>query len=237
MTQQHTLCPNCRLLGPTAIELVQHLRVKIKFAERDILHLKTYIPSPGIEQRLKLDGGSLACLSVKKLLARHPRVGSLAKQLVRGVEVDESRDIIKVRAAKLASRLRELVSECKKDKEALALYSICKNSAGGVWHIPMMDFRIDSRKELGQLHLLKECLRRLKQTDGVLLNSGKSYHFYGFRRLSEHEWMRFMTSCLLLEPLVDTRYIAHRILAGKASLRLTAAPLKEKVPEIVACLH
>jgi hypothetical protein len=101
----------------------------------------------------------------------------------------------------------------------------------------MMDVRIESGKDIGQLRLLKECLRKLRQTDGVLLNSGRSYHYYGLRRLSQCEWMRFMTACLLLEPLVDIRYIARRMLAGKASLRLTDAPQKAKAPEIVACLR
>jgi hypothetical protein len=229
--------PNCRLLGPTAIELVQQFRVKMRFADRDILQLKTYIPGPGVEQRLKFDVRSLACMSAQQLLARHPALEALAKQLVRGVEVDESRDMIPVRAAELALRLPALVSNCKKSKMALALYSICRNPERKVWHIPMIDFQIESGKEIGQLRLLKECLRKLHQTDDVLLDSGRSYHFYGFRRLSQREWLRLMEACLLLSPLVDIRYIAHRMLAGKASLRLTDAPRNEKVPEIVACLH
>jgi hypothetical protein len=122
-------------------------------------------------------------------------------------------------------------------KGSCALFNLRGFHKKKCWHIPMMDFRIKSSTNIDQLCLLKECLCKLKQTDGVLLNSGKSYHYYGFRRLSHQEWMRFMTACLLLEPLVDVRYIAHRILAGKASLRLTATPQKKKVPELVACLH
>src|SRR4051794_2829881 len=120
------LCPKCRSLGPTSVELVQHLPASMGFADRNIFHFKTYVPGPGIERRLKLDVRSLACLTAKQLLARHPRAGSLAKQLVRGFEVDESRSMIPLRVAALPSRLPELVAECKKQKKALALYSICQ---------------------------------------------------------------------------------------------------------------
>jgi hypothetical protein len=231
------LCPSCRALGPTAIQLIQHLPGKMKLVGRDVFHLKTYVPGPGIERRLKLDVRSLACLSARQLLKRHPRTGSLAKQMVRGLEVDESRSMIAVSVARLPSRLPELVSESETRKEALALYSMCRDSARKVWHIPMMDFRIESGRDIGQLRLLKDCLRRLGQTDGVLLDSGQSYHYYGFGRLSQPEWTRFMTACMLLEPLVDVRYIAHRLLAGKAALRLNGTPQKKTVPKVVACLH
>src|SRR3954464_12692500 len=168
------LCSKCQLIGPTAIDVVNHLLVRMAFSERDTLYLKTYIPGPGIERRLKLDVRSLACLTARQLLARHSRVGSLTKQMLSGLEVDESRGMLPVNAMALSCRLSELVSECKKRKEALALYSICEDSAGNMRHIPMMDFRIESGKDIGQLRLLKECLRELHQTDGVLLNSGKS---------------------------------------------------------------
>ena len=234
---QNALCPNCQSFGSSAVEMVYHLPAKMKFAKGDCFHLKTYVPTPGVERRLKLDVRSLACLTAEQLLARHPRVSELARQLVRGVEVDESQGTIPLRVAELASGLPKLVSQSEHKKEALALYSICTDSERNIWHIPMMDFRIESGEDIGQLRLLKECVGKLKQTDGILLNSGNSYHYYGFQRLSHHEWVRFMTACLLLEPLVDVRYIAHRMLAGKAALRLTKAPEKNYEPKIVACLH
>jgi len=40
----------------------------------------------------------------------------------------------------------------------------------------------------------------------------------------------------LLDPLVDVRYISHRMLAGKASLRLNEFLIKE-IRKVVACLH
>jgi hypothetical protein len=124
---QHTLCPDCRSLGPTAIELVCHLPVKMTFAESDTLHVTTYVAGPGIETRLKLDR-PLACLTARQLLKRHPRIGNLTNQLVRGMEVDESRGMIPIDAIGLASQVPALVLECKRRKKALALYSICADS-------------------------------------------------------------------------------------------------------------
>jgi hypothetical protein len=155
--------------------------------------------------------------------------------MLKGTDVNESSSWIRVSAVEFASGFFQLQSECHDRGEALALCSFCEDSSSGELHIPIMDFRIES--ETGaHLNLLKEVLTKVGQTDGVLLNSGKSYHYYGFRLLTERDWRRFMVTCLLLGPLVDIRYISHRLLAGTAALRLMTAPGKPKAPEVVAYL-
>ena len=58
--------------------------------------------------------------------------------------------------------------------------------------------------------------------------SGNSFHGYGNILLSEHLWKEFTIGMLLLNYtrenlptniIVDTRWVAHRILSGFASLR------------------
>lgn len=67
---------------------------------------------------------------------------------------------------------------------------------------------------------------------GVMLESGRSYHFYGFKILAHEDWVRFMANCLLFAPLSDVRYIGHRLLEGACDLRITE--IEGKFPRVVA---
>ncbi len=104
-----------------------------------------------------------------------------------------------------------------------------------VKHIPMMDFRCEPSSR--NLKLVVEAMRRVGQQDGVVLESGRSYHYYGFNLLDEAGWLDFMYRNLLLTPFVDARYIGHRLLAGIARLRITASRGKPTVPHRVASLR
>jgi hypothetical protein len=90
-------------------------------------------------------------------------------------------------------------------------------------HLVMVDMSTSSRAHLDKLraflgdHFFQEM---------VWFNSGRSFHGYGQKLLSEVEWVQFMGLLLLankprLEPTVDPRWIGHRLLAGYAALRWT----------------
>lgn len=222
--------------GFNALDLVRMFPAK--FPNMSRFYFTSYTPKPSIEQRLGLKKGrTLASLSIRKLLADHPDIDKLTQQLLKGIEADESAGWTEVRARDLTSRLPKLEAKCALQGKVLALYSYCRDLRGCECHVPMVDFRVESGDNYGQMNLLGKALKKLGESKGVLLNSGQSYHYYGWRPLSKSQWRRFMAGCLLLEPLVDVRYIAHRMLAGKCSLRLTSAPLKPKVPEVVANLQ
>src|SRR5262249_32350400 len=154
-------------------------------ADVEIFSFTTYRPSASVETRLKIGQAKpITSLSARELLSRHPNAEELVGQLVSG---DESKNAIEVRASELAVRLPQLLRDCARQGRALALYSLCRSSKGRRWHIPMMDFRIKSAPGLGHSDLLKAALRTLKQKDGVLLNSGNSYHYYGLRPLRERQ--------------------------------------------------
>ena len=57
-----------------------------------------------------------------------------------------------------------------------------------------------------------------------LFESGRSFHAYGSKPISEKRWVQFMGLLLLANlpgnaPLIDARWIGHRLLAGYSSLR------------------
>jgi hypothetical protein len=119
------------------------------------------------------------------------------------------------------------------DGDVLALTSRCRLRSGRVAHLATLDLRCRPTDYF--LRLAKAGLSRISER-GALLRSGRSFHFYGFRPLDAAAWRRFMAQALLLAPLTDVRYIAHRLLDSVAALRLTASPLKPTVPAVAGYL-
>jgi hypothetical protein len=232
MQMNHPPAGKCVLLGRSARQVVERFPAIFPDAKR--FYFISYVPQPGVKQQMGSGGGS-ADLTVEALVAAHKAGIDVAARMLKGIEVDESSAGCEVAALEMTSQLEKLRADCSTHGEALALYSHCRDESGSELHIPMMDFRIQSGNDVREHELLRLALRRLGQRRGVLLNSGNSYPYYGFELLSPAQWKRFMAAGLLLAPLVDARYIAHRMLAGKACLRLNEVSGKEE-PKVVACL-
>ena len=58
---------------------------------------------------------------------------------------------------------------------------------------------------------------------GELSSTGRSCHSFGLESVSEREWRQFMARALLLAPITDERWIAHQLLTGYASLRVSTS--------------
>ncbi len=101
------------------------------------------------------------------------------------------------------------------------------------YHIPMMDFRCPKSPE--NLLRTKELLRTIGQKEGVILDSGRSYHYYGINLLDERHWWGFLENCLS-SKLADKRYIEHRFKDRCSILRISACLLRPKIPTVVSIL-
>lgn len=88
-------------------------------------------------------------------------------------------------------------------------------------HLPLIDFGGKDSKLLEST--FKEFCT-LWDMNFQIYSSGRSYHAYGNKLLSESDWIKFMGSLLLINipgssKIIDDRWIGHRILAGYSSLR------------------
>lgn len=92
-------------------------------------------------------------------------------------------------------------------------------------HILLLDFSCPVTDE--NTELLKKELPK-----GLLVNSGNSYHFYGYEVLDFATWQARMHAALLLHG-IDHRYIGHRLLDGYGTLRITPNDHKPHTPEII----
>ena len=105
----------------------------------------------------------------------------------------------------------------------LAFNSILKDERGRTHHVGMIDFaesasvsaiRLSVRRFLGD-----EALRCLS-----IYDSGRSYHGYIEQLMIPREWREFLGRLLLMNevsqpPVVDSRWVGHRLVGGYCALR------------------
>jgi hypothetical protein len=93
-------------------------------------------------------------------------------------------------------------------------------SDGHELHIPMVDFRLDSGPANDEL--ATELLKALSMP-GYLVDSGRSYHFYGKVAISRDDFWRFLGRAQLMSYYADQRWIGHQLISGKAALRISSS--------------
>ena len=157
------------------------------------------------------------------------------RTLLKGVQQDQGGRILTklLRKEVSAEGLRALAQSVPAHK-LLGVVSRVPLAGGGSGHIPMMDFMcVPSTRNR---EVLTSLFREIGQKIGYLLESGRSYHYYGAEILTDEEWRVFLGKCLLMFGYVDDRYIGHQLVDGYCVLRLSAGKLKSSVPRVVAQL-
>jgi hypothetical protein len=195
--------------------------------------LVAYAPRPNIEQRLRL-ARPIEELDAAALVGAGGSPSRVSTELLRHDSEGDADRVYEVRRDDLDGKLTNAVTEAAGAGLVLGLRSRCKRVDGSVAHIPMMDFRAPVGPQ-GRDAVLAS-LRGLGLSHAVVLESGRSYHAYGWELMDPDSWVEFMARCVLLAPLTDVRYIGHRLLAGTAVLRLTSGAGKPTAPKVVALL-
>jgi hypothetical protein len=101
-----------------------------------------------------------------------------------------------------------------------------------VAHIPMLDFKVPVSARA--LVVVQEVVRQLGLT-GYILDSGRSYHFWGRNLISTQELQVLLARFVLLHPISDKSWAAHQLMEGSASLRISAR--YGRLPEVVGEVH
>lgn len=176
------------------------------------LSFTIYAPEPGVHERLANSVDRSAADVVSDFLHHDNRSNRHWEILVS----DLTGEILREKIASLPGNL------------ALGLDSKCIFQDASLKYIPMMDFK--PPPSVNNLELLKEFLGRT-ESNGIIVDSGASYHFYGFDFLDYGEWIRFMGKCLLA-PWPDSRWIGHTLIAGSGVLRISTTETKQKLPSV-----
>jgi hypothetical protein len=236
------------MVGLTAHQLVERLPELLPSVAQ--YRFVRYIPSPGFDQRSRSFVDPRSEAELARLEAASPRVfeqisGLLAvlvvgehsarKAIDEMLRHDDSReklaessvDANEVSAGGISKLINALSAH-----EALGISSACVLTDGSSAHLPLLDFSLPA--SVNNCSLVVESVKRLGLLNAFVLESGRSYHVYGLRTLSEREWLGFMGRALLLAPMIDVRFIAHRLIAGHAVLRVNPTTAKPREPHIVA---
>lgn len=152
----------------------------------------------------------------------------------------EQRTFIDVSISEVDNDWVERTLSSLSDDEELAFHS-CIKEDGKKFHLPMIDldcsveYLDEAKKILGRV------LPRRIASSLVFYNSGRSLHAYSVERLKPiKEWHDFMGRLLLANlpsdpPVVDSRWIGHRLIGGFCSLRWSSnSDAYLKIPERVS---
>ena len=109
---------------------------------------------------------------------------------------------------------------------------ICSDNQS--YHIPMMNFH---PYEKDVKHIEESINLICKNYNGVILDSGRYFHYYGNALLTHEEWLKFLADFSMPCILVSPRYIGHVLYRGYCSLRLnTEKTFKPKIPRVIKIL-
>jgi len=109
--------------------------------------------------------------------------------------------------------------------QELAFHSNIKTKYGKTYHLPMIDFTIKDEINRDAFYRLNNFIDKKIFQDMTFFSSGHSFHAYSRKLLTHKEWLSFMGSLLLVNPvkaensIIDTRWVGHRIMSGYGSLR------------------
>ena len=118
------------------------------------------------------------------------------------------------------------------DNSLLGICSRVRLIDGGFAHIPMIDFMCGV--SMTNLETLTHLLKDVAEGQGCLLETGRSYHYYGFQLFDEVRWRIFLGKCLLMSGFTDDRYVGHQLVDGYCVLRLSSGKSKNLIPKVVA---
>jgi hypothetical protein len=181
-------------VGERAVSVVTALLRR--HADIQYLRFRSY-PAPAKEQDIETP------LTIERAL-RHKRAPEILWA------VPESRTF---------ESLTETLTKMSSDKILVGICSRIELRSGRAAHALLMDFR-RAEKSREFLQRIEEACQQIGYT-GWLLETSGSYHFYGDDLVDLEEWVSFMSTWLLLEDLVDVRFIGHCLIERVSCLRLT----------------
>lgn len=163
---------------------------------------------------------------VQTLLRNEPAIEALcfSYYLYRPQTLADQRKLVTVKRADFldASNFEKILLDCPLDQE-VAFHSLVDCHDGTKRHLPMVDMATEKLRDLSKVNAF------LKDNDFhgfIWFESGRSFHGYGQNLITHQQWIELMGKLLLCNardsiPVVDPRWIGHRVIGGYAALRWT----------------
>jgi len=143
-----------------------------------------------------------------------------------------SRNVMRLEVNNLTSEGLRSLTRKETAVAMIALSSLVDLKDGSQRHIPMVDFHCPPSKS--NLELATAVANELKVGPGFLLESGRSYHFYGLELMSRSALASFLGRVLLFSPIVDRAWIAHQLIESACALRISPRGETGEAPQVIA---
>lgn len=163
---------------------------------------------------------------LNSVVAREPNILSLTLSyyVYQPQSLVDERTLISINRSDFldAKFVGRLLEDCPNNHD-VAMHSLVQCNDNAIRHLPMVDMSTNARAHLSKLRAFLD----IETYHGfVWFESGRSFHGYGSRFITNEEWIRYMGQLLLsnqkdFKPTVDPRWIGHRLIAGYAALRWT----------------
>jgi hypothetical protein len=198
-----------------------------------------YKPSVGVERRIDKSITSKSVLfgerkwDFERQLIRNFDQSMSQMELIEKLlshDTKEPDKLISVNSKNVMNWLNDTINSIGSE-QAIGIVSKCTTNQGVVSHIPLMDFSCPPTENYERF--IVAALNRIGCKRGILVNSGKSFHFYGLELQSSEEWRVFMSYSILLSPFTDVRYIGHRLISDYSILRVGENKIKPSTPKII----
>jgi hypothetical protein len=161
---------------------------------------------------------------LESLFSRPDAVFSFSRYVYTPDSVFDEREVFETAGHDITAGWLENQIEALHENQELAIHSRVIMQ-GRAWHIPMLDFAT-TRISNDELSRLRAFLPAKAFRSAAFFNSGRSFHLYSEALITPKEWLEFLGRALLVNPreeppIIDSRWIGHRLLAGYCSLRLS----------------
>jgi len=160
---------------------------------------------------------------LKYLFKKDDAIFSFSKYIYVPDSLFDERQVMKVSASEINSDWLESELHSLGERQELAINSITmiKNRK---YHIPMIDFMCKELSGTDMFDRMRYYLPHKIITNMAIYHSGTSYHAYSNTLITPKEWLDFMYRLLLVnrpheDEIIDSRWIAHRLMGGYGSLR------------------
>ncbi|MEC4723277.1 hypothetical protein RY831_29400 [Noviherbaspirillum sp. CPCC 100848] len=137
------------------------------------------------------------------------------------------------REAILKDGLEDFI-QAANEKESTGILSEVVLRDGRLLHYPMLDMRA-AADEPG-FRATVAIAKYILPSGAVIMRSGKSFHIIGTQLVDKDELVHFLVRSLFFGPIVDRKYVAHHLLRGFCTLRVSANSSKQ-YPTVAAHIN
>lgn len=124
------------------------------------------------------------------------------------------------------------ISSAEEFKYPVALCSKVRTKENDQLHIPLLDFHVE--KTVMAFEMVKRITRTLFGNDFIILATNRSFHSIGLTLKHDNEFRQVLARSILFAPIVDNAYVAHQLIEGEASLRISKNEPNGQAPVVIA---